>query len=1415
MNAPTSSSATSGLQAPGNSVPQAPLGRRVEGAEVSDDAPGAAGASVWASYAAAPNVPGAVHPGDVVEPASLQAVSLPPLIFPILSSLKSCLHAGTLSALQFEGVAYACQRHDAVLSSGSRAGFFIGDAAGIGKGRQIAGIVFDSLVRGRPKHVWFSTSSDLAHDAQRDLNDIGCYTNVIAGFRELDKLELKAFGSSKADSGVFFSTYAGLVAKNRFKQLIEWCGDADEFDGCLIFDEAHKAKNFQGDGAVSNSKVAQCVLDLQRAFPNARVVYCSATGISSLESMAYMERLGLWGANAPFRDFGDFKRAIGKKKEMSVLEMLALEFKATGVHVARSVGYAQAAFETKVVELSAAQIALYASASAFWQELREALTESLAYRGKIESAFGKKNVVFVGVGDRAAWSVFFGAHQRFFKQLMLCLKVDTVVATGMRALENGECVVIGLQTTGEAALRRKAEAGELRPAGGLSAYLGIGHSSDDDDASSLQPFSYCKAIVEDFVARQLPRLVQIVEPSSSLIKVVDVADDLDVEVVVDERSLAKRKEWDKERVKSIERRKEAQPLIERLASVGARLTRRARELELPPAALDALIDAFGGVTKVAEMTGRRVRQMRERGKKRFVVSERVSASSHNEDSVNVEEKKKFMDGKKRVAIISDAASTGISLHADRRVPNQRRRVHITLELPWSATAAIQQLGRTHRTNQSSGPRYVLVNTGLGGENRFVAAVSKRLRAMGALTQGDRRATSAGASSILDGGGAEVDSKHGRVALALVYEVGLTQTFNDLPAASNGLSGAEKALFTLVKSTVQGYPLLQLAKATAQDASALLIGDGLTKLVVDDGFKPDVFRDELWEALKALGDSHEKNVEEIDRITFEHRIVTSRQLRDPDKTKRDVPRFLNRLLGCRVGHQALLFTFFSKLLEFVVAEDKREGTFDAGISDFACRAARRVRDPVVLHKDSSTGGAALIRHDVEVDRGMSFEEALALFKQQQRSEEDVPVDDEDDGMEALTRPGFYQMRGDPNRKRRLLICLARPATLARDVYMLSRPNIGAHAGKKPREDLLKAYQRVEDLEQARRVWDDQFDWAQNRCIHGDGCVRGGCNSGKRVLRFSILTGSVVPLWNRLEKTLKTAHLHDVGGLSRQERSMRILRVELSGAAAMGESSPSSRLVERLVGVRWPNELRDALGEALETMQWDAAARRAIAARGIVVKTQIPHLSNNLNDDASTDQDPFRCAGFDVASMPEPGALGLRITSVIPHSKFALENVQVGDELVRFGSKDRATSKLETAAVIARARRNADGELLSVSFTVIRTKEHYTQTAGVLEQDLETSSVDSAASNADDGQLRLEPPAPVSAKLLRKYTTAPNTITTFFKKAGKAPVTVPKPVKRSPEVVDLRSPPKKRNKSAKKKPKPKQVSMRGFLKKPSAQ
>ena len=124
-------------------------------------------------------------------------------------------------------------------------------------------------------------------------------------------------------------------------------------------------------------------------------------------------------------------------------------------------------------------------------------------------------------------------------------------------------------------------------------------------------------------------------------------------------------------------------------------------LKLPGNALDMLIDDLGGFNKIAEMSGRSERLVRNY-KGEFYTQKRTEngLSMHEQ---NLHEREEFQRGEKLIAIISDAASSGISLHAEQhaRVKNRRRRVHITLELPWSADKTLQQMGRSHRANQAS------------------------------------------------------------------------------------------------------------------------------------------------------------------------------------------------------------------------------------------------------------------------------------------------------------------------------------------------------------------------------------------------------------------------------------------------------------------------------------------------------------------------------------------------------------------------------------------------------------------------------------------------------------------------------------------------------------------------------------------
>lgn len=116
---------------------------------------------------------------------------------------------------------------------------------------------------------------------------------------------------------------------------------------------------------------------------------------------------------------------------------------------------------------------------------------------------------------------------------------------------------------------------------------------------------------------------------------------------------------------------------------------------LPPNTLDQLIDMLEGPDNVAEMTGRKGRVVHQKKKPAATIpsqnnpgDEAFSSSSssltaaaadqggtyvyesRNETDVpvelmNVMQKERFMNGDKLIAIISEAASSGISLQANR------------------------------------------------------------------------------------------------------------------------------------------------------------------------------------------------------------------------------------------------------------------------------------------------------------------------------------------------------------------------------------------------------------------------------------------------------------------------------------------------------------------------------------------------------------------------------------------------------------------------------------------------------------------------------------------------------------------------------------------------------------------------------
>ncbi|KAJ1060222.1 hypothetical protein K5549_004660 [Capra hircus] len=227
-----------GLEDPVSSLPSTPLlisyqaqSQPEEDDEAEEDEAEELGhAETYADYVPSKSKIGRQHPDRVVETSTLSSVPPPDITYTL--ALPSS-DSGALSALQLEAITYACQQHEVLLPSGQRAGFLIGDGAGVGKGRTVAGVILENYLRGRKKALWFSVSNDLKYDAERDLRDIAAPGIAV---HALSKIK---YGDNTTSEGVLFATYSALIGESqaggqhrtRIRQILEWCGEA--FDGVV------------------------------------------------------------------------------------------------------------------------------------------------------------------------------------------------------------------------------------------------------------------------------------------------------------------------------------------------------------------------------------------------------------------------------------------------------------------------------------------------------------------------------------------------------------------------------------------------------------------------------------------------------------------------------------------------------------------------------------------------------------------------------------------------------------------------------------------------------------------------------------------------------------------------------------------------------------------------------------------------------------------------------------------------------------------------------------------------------------------------------------------------------------------------------------------------------------------------------
>ncbi|MFC5373729.1 strawberry notch-like NTP hydrolase domain-containing protein [Brevundimonas faecalis] len=638
------------------------------------------------------------HPTKLVQSAAMASVAPPrPSYRPMLPHNAHCL----LSGAQLETVIYAGEAHseylagswtvddtfdlvkaapdDAKNSIRFRRGFMLGDGTGAGKGRQSAGIILDNWMQGRRKAVWISKSDKLLEDAQRDWSALGMERLLVT--------PLSRFAQGKSitiSEGILFTTYATLRSDDRgekvsrVRQIVEWLGS--DFDGVIIFDESHAMQNAGGGkgerGDVAASQQGRAGLRLQHALPNARVVYVSATGATTVHNLAYAQRLGLWGGeDFPFATRAEFVTAI-EEGGVAAMEVLARDLRSLGLYTARSLSYDGVEYELVEHALTSEQRRIYDAYAGAFGVIHNNLDAAME-AANITGSDGTLN----RQAKSAARSAFESAKQRFFGHLLTSMKAPTLLHMIEGDLAAGHAAVIQIVSTGEALMeRRLAE---------------IPTDEWNDVRVDITPREY----VLDYLAHSFP--VQLYEPYT------------DGDGNLSSRPVTRDGQPVECRA-AVARRDE---LIEHLAS-----------LPPVPGALDQVIQHFG-TDMVAEVTGRSRRIVRKND--RLMVENRPSSASLGEAAA-------FMDDVKRVLIFSDAGGTGRSYHAELSAKNQRLRIHYLLEPGWKADNAIQGLGRTNRTNQAQPPLFRPIATDVKAEKRFLSTIARRLDTLGAITRGQRQ-----------------------------------------------------------------------------------------------------------------------------------------------------------------------------------------------------------------------------------------------------------------------------------------------------------------------------------------------------------------------------------------------------------------------------------------------------------------------------------------------------------------------------------------------------------------------------------------------------------------------------------------------------------------------------------------------------
>eukprot|EP00908_Phaeocystis_cordata_P021105 Transcript_3408.p2 GENE.Transcript_3408~~Transcript_3408.p2 ORF type:complete len:749 (-),score=293.83 Transcript_3408:158-2404(-) len=628
------------------------------------------------------------------------------------------------------------------------------------------------------------------------------------------------------------------------------------------------------------------------------------------------------------------------------------------------------------------------------------------------------------------------------------------------------------------------------------------------------------------------------------------------------------------------------------------------EIKMPGNALDLLVAHFG-VSQLAEMTGRKMR---------FVTAsdgttrrEPRAENGVSADQVNIEEKKAFLSGRKPVAVISDAASSGISLHADPRFGNTKKRLHITLELAWSADKMLQQFGRTHRSNQLQAPHYMILTTDVGGEQRFASSVARRLETLGAITRGDRRGGHGMAADLVQ---FNLDTPLGHAALALMLD-GVAEKTERAMLWDRALR--------MLQCHRQGVPtLLGLCVVAVAQSPATAAQKAREAQRLPAGLQKYVLKLREWTGERLAGQHRQRPPEratygdcpKVPMLTIAKALEGRREeapfgwqgaceglqrmrmlnakLTPADQDKYNINKFLNRLLGLPFAQQNALFDYYTQVFKWVVMTARQQGRVDSGIELVDGESIATVSEPEVIHKEPSSL-ALTFHYTLSVDTGLSFASARDLLEQ-------ALLHKHCKSNRQGGGSGFWQQA----RSSRVVLALEVMNGIERKeerMYRILRPTL--HSSAKPQytrfKQLQARYNPLRQEAQAEQLWLDEYQTSEKA----------------RTREVHLLGGAVLPVWAPLREVLRQG--------SRQEQALQVRRCNVDG-------SP-------IIGVALSGENVRKLTQRLERME--GGKLETIKSATLKVRETRRHEEEEEEEESSEDDEEAGQLNF-VDDEPPPAA-----------------------------------------------------------------------------------------------------------------------------------------------------------------------------------